>query len=112
METLSDKILKWSFTCNTGVSSETMACCAVGIKRKRQSTPSDPSDLNRCLILVEQIPEIADYFEKISEISPRWKTVIDNWNKLRTTFIDEVGWNWSKSKEARKTYELMKELGL
>lgn len=99
------KLLHWFLYGDIGLSSETMVNVAVG-KEYENYYPCDPSDFNRCLKLVKEIPEIKNYFDKISKISPQWKTVIDNWDKLEETFLSEVGYRPSK------TYQLMKDLGL
>jgi hypothetical protein len=108
---MKNKILRWLANGETGMSSETMAYTAIGIKTHK-SHPYDPADLNRCLVLVKKVPEIKKHFGKIAKISKQWKAVIDNWTLLEMTFVTEVGWNWSKSMAAPKTYELMKKLGL
>ncbi|GAG26436.1 unnamed protein product, partial [marine sediment metagenome] len=59
------KILEWFANGETGTSSEAMAFAAAGIANKSSfgnSTPSDPSDFNRCLKLINQVPEVKDKF--------------------------------------------------
>jgi hypothetical protein len=115
-EALLRKVVKWTAGPNTGLSSEAMAYCAVDITRDDHwadfgpNIPHDPTDFNRCLLLVDQIPEIRDHFPKIAAMAPEWKKVIDNWDRVKECFIAEVGWNWSEGKEAPKTYAMMKEI--
>ena len=55
------KILNWFATGKVGVSSKAMACAAAGLEQDKtwfNNHPSDPDDLNRCLLLLEQVPEI------------------------------------------------------
>lgn len=104
------KILKWSQGNGVGVSSECMAFTCIGIKPKYKWTPSDPADLNRCLKLIKEIPEIKNSFDKISSIDKYWKSIIDNWDLLEKTFIAEVGFDWCNAKKAPITYDLMKDL--
>jgi len=109
------KILKWFATKNTGVSSKAMAFAAVGIENKgnfANCTPSDPADFNRCLVLIDSVPEIKEKFSDIAKLSQEWAVVISRWDELEKIFIDEVGFDWSKEGSATKTYELMKEIGL
>ena len=112
--TLEKKVLKWFANGDIGISSECMALAACGIEAKRQHTPLDPPDFNRCLKLVREIPEIMHHKDKISSISKKWKSLMDNWNHLESIFLDEVGIDWKKdrNKPAEKTYRAMKDLGL
>lgn len=105
-------ILDWYATGEKGISSETMASCAIGRKYHRPCHPLDPSDLNRCIKLVDTAPEVKLAFPDIAKLSPEWKTVIDHWDELREMFIAEVGYDWSRCSSAEKTYYRMKELGL
>jgi len=109
-ENLALKVLEWTAGDDVGISSQCMAFVSCGVKPKYKCTPSDPADLNRCLKLVKQIPEIKDKFDQISKISNHWKSVIDNWDLLEKTFIDEVGFDWCNGRRAPETYKLMKEL--
>ena len=104
------KILEWFATGNTGVSSKAMAFAAVGITNKQSfgnSTPSDPSDFNRCLKLVEQVPEIKHHFDKIAKLSDKWAVLISKWEIIEKSFLDEVGFDWCKGDRAPNTYKLM-----
>lgn len=104
------KILEWFIHGDTGISSKCMAAVACGIKPERTWTPSDPSDFNRCLMLVVCVPEVKDHFDAIANSSKQWESIIKNWDLLEKTFVDEVGLNWCKGDRATKTYALMKEL--
>jgi hypothetical protein len=89
------KALNWIAGPNTGLSSEQMLFCVVDIDRTDHwgeyeiHVPLDPADFNRCLLLVGEIPEIRDDFPKIAALSPRWKLIIGNWNKLEECFVTE-----------------------
>jgi hypothetical protein len=105
-------IVRWLATGETGMSSKTMAFTALGEKYTSEWHPADPADLNRCIKLVDAAPAVRDSFPKIAALNEHWQAVIDNWDALRTAFIDEVGYDWSKARSAPKTYEMMKGLGL
>lgn len=111
---MNKKLLKWLASENTGASSETLAFAAYGIKKQLNRTPSDPSDFNRCLLLVKKVPEIKSKIHKVVEMYPKskWGAVVENWDSLERCFIDEAGLNWCKSRRAPKTYKMMKDLGL
>lgn len=108
------KILEWMATSNTGTSSKAMAFCAAGLKNNSpfcNGYPSDPSDFNRCLKLLDKVPEIRNHFDEISKLSAVWKATIDNWDKIESTFLNECGFNWSKkTTKATETYRLMKKI--
>lgn len=107
-----DKILEWFGNGDTGMSSECMALVSCGIKPKYTCTPSDPSDLNRCIKLVEDVPEVLNKAVAISEVSKGWHNLMNHWDELVSLFHSEVGENWSIGSSAPKTYARMKELSL
>ena len=111
---MKDKILNWFANGKVGISSKTMACAAAGIEFDSNFplyTPSDPDDFNRCLLLLEQVPEIRDNFDKIAAISEGWKRLIARWNEVEDLFLAEAGLDWCNNHTARKTYRLMKSIG-
>ncbi len=107
------KILEWFATGETGISSKAMAFAAADIENKSSfgdGTPSDPSDFNRCLKLVHQVPEIKSHFDKIAKLSDKWEVLISKWEIVERSFLDEVGFDWCKADRAPKTYKLMKDI--
>ena len=108
---LSHDLLTWFANGSKGASSEAMAFAAAEVKMTGlENHPFDPSDLNRCLLLLDQVPEVRNHFDKIGASSAVWKRFIDNWGELESTFLEEAGLNWSKDRSAPKTYELMKNI--
>lgn len=111
---VSQRVLEWLAGPDTGLSSKAMAFCMLGIKRHGHwdgtEHPYDPSDFNRCLLLVDKVPEVRDAFSDIACLSEQWNAIIDHWDELRELFIAEAGWNWSKAGRAPKTYARMKEI--
>ena len=107
-----DKILQWFADGETGVSSKCMALVSCGITPNHKSTPADPSDLNRCIKLVDAVPEVMGRAMAISEISEEWHNLMYHWDELVELFKSEVGEDWSNGYHAPKTYERMKELNL
>jgi hypothetical protein len=87
-----------------------MAAAACGIQGNGQ-VPADPDDLNRCIRLVNAVPELRERFDAIAASTPQWKVVIEHWDELVELFHSEVGPNWSKGRFAPRTYARMKELG-
>jgi len=111
---MKDKILNWFATGQVGISSKSMACAVIGLPQDPiwgAGHPLDPDDLNRCLLLLEQIPEIRNCFSEIAKLSDTWSALIARWDEVEKCFIDEVGLNWCHGHKASKTYNLMKEMG-
>ena len=111
---MKDKILDWLTSGRTGVSSEAMARAVTGLPQNSRwgsSTPSDPDDLNRCLLFLKAVPEAREHMDKVAALSEDWAKLVKNWDVLEKTFLDEVGLDWHKAKSAPKTYVLMKKLG-
>lgn len=106
---MKDKILNWFATGQVGASSKAMALASVGMPNDG-SYPWDPDDLNRCLLLLEDVPEIHKHMDKIAAINKTWGRLIARWQEIEQCFLDEAGFNWSKAKSAPKTYRLMQEI--
>ena len=53
---MKEKILNWFATGEVSASSKAMASCIAGVNGGN-SHPYDPSDLNRCLLFLEAVPE-------------------------------------------------------
>lgn len=83
-----------------------------GVKDDRfgASTPSDPSDLGRCLRLLERIPEWKSRISEMANAGGEWPTFSERWDEMARSMADEVGIDWSKGDKATKTYALMKEV--
>lgn len=114
---MKDDILDWFITSdNKGVSSKAMAAAILDKKPRDDgytSHPSDPSDFNRCLLLLRHAPESREHMDKIAALSDVWGNLVNAWEELERCFLTEVGLNWSRGRhlKARKTYDMMKSLG-
>lgn len=111
---MKDKILEWFATGQVGLSSKSMALAVLEMPQDLEwgaNHPLDPDDLNRCLLLLEAVPEIRQHMGKIAALSETWRKLVERWDEVEQCFLDEVGLNWSKARRAPKTYELMKEIG-
>ena len=104
------EVLQWSAGPNTGESSKTLAYRAIGLRHSRESHPYDPADLNRCLLLMERLPWVRLYLPEMAKVSPEWAALIEHWDEIEKTFLDEVGLDWSHGKSAKRTYDLMKRV--
>lgn len=68
--------------------------------------PHDPDDFRRCYDLLETIPEWKERIGELHKLSPVWKKLVDNWDKL-TLMLEEQ----FKTKKPNGMYEYMNELG-
>jgi hypothetical protein len=111
---IGEAIARWLLEGNPGVSSKAMASVALGVTPKDAlwCHPRDPDDFNRCIKFVDAVPYVKGWFHEIRQLSPQWAAVIDNWDRLRTSFIEEAGYDWSNSNRCPETYKLWKSLGL
>lgn len=107
MSDIQTKVLNWIATGRVGASSKTMAMAACGLPNEGDY-PSDPDDLNRCLLMLKAVPEVRDHFDKIAALGGVWGRLIPRWAEIEALFLEEVGLNWSKAQSADKTYKLMK----
>ena len=69
-------------------------------------TPSDPSDLGRCLRLLERFPEWRARMPEMADCSPKWAAIIPHWDLLEATLLSEVGGLRSRG-NAPKTFGMM-----
>lgn len=106
------RALEWFAGDDTGVSSKTLACHMLGIKPKGMwsSYPFDPADLGRCLRLLELIPEWKPRVAEMAAVSEVWARMAERWQEMHDAMAFEVGIDWSKGREAPRTYDLMKEI--
>lgn len=112
MNTLQTKTIKWLATGSTGSSSEAMAFwLAFGQKTcDNYAHPHDPDDLDRCLRLLDTVPELRQRLHHMSEVSPYWGALLNNWGAIERSHLEEVGLGWCKAHSAPKTYALMREV--
>ncbi len=86
--TVNEKILDWFFTGFVGTSSKTLAAAAAGQEEIMHGfdRPHDAGDFFRCMELVEKVPEVKLYFDKVKLICPEFGPIIDHWDDLCELF--------------------------
>jgi hypothetical protein len=110
---LSRAATEWLANGRRGVSSNTIFTSLTGIDAlsgHRPSHPHDPDDLDRCIALLVQVPELRPKLYRMAECSPEWARLISRWDEIEQSHLVEVGLGWTNAKEAPKTYALMKEV--
>lgn len=109
MKTVEQRLIEWFVSDDTGSSSKAIAAHMTGTKAKYgMDYPSDPSDLGRCLRLLEKIPEWKGRISEMAHHSPGWAGLVYKWDDICKCMQDEVGIDWSKGDSAPKTYDMMK----
>lgn len=109
---LSDAAAEWFATGDRGASSEAMFFAFTGRGEESRATPADPSDLRRCRLLLEQVPEFQGLFIRMRTVSPEWDALYEKWPEL-TALMDEETPEWRvQDGSAPRTYRRMKDLGL
>lgn len=107
-----DNLGRWLMVGERGQSSNSIAANLRALPGLKQTAhPNDPDDLKRCLMLLEDVPELVPDFPRMRDVSPVWAALVDHWDELRTMFLAEAGEAWRKGPwRAPKTYARMTEL--
>lgn len=93
MTTLKEKMDWWIEKGEHGISSKTMFS-VLGkfsprmLLRNEYGHPFDPDDFRRCWLLLQAIPEFNSELSLMKDVSPSWKALVDNWNKLTDLLIE------------------------
>lgn len=65
------------------------------------SHPADVDDLRRCLLLLDQVPELVEPFKTVMPlVSPYWAALVKSWTELETMLSDECP-RWRERREFR-----------
>jgi len=102
-------LVRWALGDDTGSSSKHMAAVAAGFQGYG-SHPVDPSDLGRCIRLVQTVPGVRDAFPAIAASTPKWAVIVEHWDELVALYEQEC--RGRRYFDALQTYRRMKELGL
>lgn len=108
---LSPAATRWLACGRRGTSSNTMFQTLTGVDALQDNYPShphDPDDLDRCLQLLADVPELRERLSQMSSVSPEWAALIANWRQIEESHLTEVGLGWTKARSAPKTYALMR----
>ncbi|MDC6536570.1 hypothetical protein LN429_15805 [Pseudomonas syringae] len=105
---LDDRARRWIVDGRVGMSSKAIWAHMTGTPSECMSAPSDPDDLNRCLLLLDLIPEWTARMGEMATHGNEWQALSPIWTDLASTFIAEAGLDWCKGKSAPKTYQMMK----
>ena len=82
-----DKMIEWS-VCNTvGISSITMWCAIMGVKCYKADVPYDVDDFSRCYDLYKFSELTPADLQKVANIYPYWRPIIDQWDELCEIYV-------------------------
>jgi len=103
------KIFWWFTKASRGSSSMAIYdFMTVGLlPNKRYETPSDPSDLHRCYVLLKAIPEWRERLPEMKVVGEVWARIIDEWDKLSGLLEEHM----EGKKGGGILYNFMKTLG-
>lgn len=104
------KAMHWLINGETGLSSECMMATIlnggpISGNYKARFHPLDPADFERCIKLLEAVPELRENLIVMKDVSLKWATLIDHWDELENLYNQE-----RNQRSAPKLYERMKEL--
>jgi hypothetical protein len=101
------RVITWMFSGDTGMSSKAICAHMLGLKYDK-SHPSDPSDLGRCLRLLELIPEWKPRIQEMAQHCPGWAGLIGDWGNIVDLYYNEGGVPPAKRVRSIETYRAMK----
>lgn len=108
---MNTEILAWLRSGDTGMSSLTIAAVMeqdatiAAMNRGHGSHPLDPSDLGRCLRLLDIVPSYRQNLQVMKSVSPQWNVLITHWEELEALYREEL-----PSGVAQKCYRRMYDL--
>lgn len=100
-----DRLISWLAGDDTGASSKALAHAAAGVPGKDQSHPHDPSDLGRCIRLIEAVPTVRAAVDTLAATGAYWKALAPKWDELTALYHAE-----RQSGTCPKTYDAMRAL--
>ena len=107
-----DAAVEWLRKGERGISSESIfeAMTGLPIGTWEAAAPRDPSDLRRCRLLLDALPEWRHRLDEMHGKGGGWAEILPLWDVLCMTMDVECP-DWRNAKgTCPKTYELMKSL--
>lgn len=112
MGAMEQSVMVWLATGEVGTSSKQMAFWLAFDIRTRDfaSHPLDPDDMDRCLKLLNAVPELRERLPLMADVSKEWAALVARWDEIEALQLDEIGLDWVKARSAPKTNALMNEI--
>lgn len=73
----------------------------LSMERHHAAYPHDPDDLNRCLLLLNLIPEWAPRIREMAQHSQEWAALVSSWESSPTFSCKKLGWTGNAAAEPR-----------
>ncbi len=86
-----DRVFDWLVSGEVGESSRAIHAKLSGRAEVVDATPHDASDLVRCMLLLDRIPEWRDRMGEMSSVSPGWAAFAAGWPELEAAFAEDDG---------------------
>ena len=107
--TIEQRAARWARDGQVGMSSRAIHDHMLGLgSRCGFAHPHDPDDLNRCLLLLDLIPEWKPRMGEMAQHSPQWAGLVNSWEVITEAFLQEAGLDWRYSNHAPETGALMR----
>lgn len=110
---INHKVINWLATGRTGLSSKCLAVTLINLDSNKSIAndyPRDPADFERCLNLLNAVPELRERLPLMKSVSKEWNALIGQWSKVEATFKQETGFPSQRWINAPQTYELMQSI--
>jgi hypothetical protein len=98
---------EWIVNGEVGSSSRTMWSAIKGIYYTWHDYPRDPSDLRRCMLLVDTCTDVRQAFDRIATMYPYWLPILARWDVLIASLREEMK---RVDGMAPNTYAMMKAI--
>lgn len=102
-------VMNWLLNGERGSSSEAIVSKMEHVpifSHRANAHPIDPSDFNRCVKLLDCVPEYRRRLDEMRDVSPVWNELIEHWGELEQMLSDAL-----EQGVAPEMYKYMKELG-
>jgi len=114
---LDEACIEWLALGERGLSADTIFSRVTGLelmasRNREDSVPSDPSDLRRCMLLLESCQTVASGFTQTLKSHPQWQALVARWSELVAVFEQESPeWRDPNAKwSAPRTHALIKAI--
>ena len=80
-------MIEWIGSHRVGISSRTMWCAIMGVKCYKADVPYDADDFSRCYDLYKFSELTPADLQKVANIYPYWRPIIDQWDELCEMYV-------------------------
>ncbi|MDE2688535.1 MAG: hypothetical protein OXI16_13710 [Chloroflexota bacterium] len=113
-KSVTERLLRWYCTGETGLSSEAIARTAAGhplCSDKDSRVPYDAWDVRRCILLIREVPEAFELGVMVlASKYDSWAALAANWTQIEASLTAEIGNDLNTGSCAPRTYKLVRSL--